>query len=284
MSGDEYAMVSMSAVWDRTTEFLSDNLAAVTPIAVGAFFVPMSLKGNMQPLAATAEPLLRSGLGLVGVALSIVSLWGTLALTALAVDPARPVRHAHQLALRRLLPAVGVWLIALAVFIALLLPFLLLFALYGVDLGAMINGTRQPLPDGLALPLIVCVLVLVPSGLWLWTRFASILFPVIVIEQRGVRAFGRVFALTGGAGWRIVGVFLLYFAVSQVAAFATKTVFGSVLRLLDPSDGALSLASVLTAVAVGVVETIFSVLLAVFTAKLYVALRSVYEGVTTSKA
>lgn len=277
-------MVSMSAVWDRTTEFLSDNLAAVTPVAVGAFFVPMSLKANLQPLAETAGSSLRTGIGLVGLVLSIVTLWGTLALTAMAVEAAPPARDARRLATQRLLPAIGVSLAALAVLVALCVPFLILFAAYGVDLVAMASGVRQPLPDGIALPLIAGALVIVPFGLWLWTRLAAVALPVIVAERRGIGVFGRVFALTGGAGWRIVGVFILYFAVSQVATLATKTVFGSVLRLVDQSDSAVSLASVLTSVAVGAVETIFSVLLAVFTAKLYVALRSVQAGASAAAA
>lgn len=271
-------MVSMSAVWDRTTEFLSDNIAVVTPVAVAAFFVPASLKGNLQPLTATAGQGLRLGIGLLGVLLSVVTLWGTLVLTAMAIDAAQPVRDARARATARLLPAIGLWLLVLAGLIALMLPFLLIFTLYGVDMAAMANGVRQDLPDGVALPLIVCALVVVPLGLWLWTRFTSVLIPVVVAESRGLRAFGRVHALTRAAGWRIVGVYILYFVVSQVAALATKTVFGTVLRLLDNGDGAVSLAGVLTAVAVGAVETIFSVLLAVFTAKLYVALRSVHEG------
>ena len=271
-------MVSMSAVWDRTTEFLSDNLAGVTPIAVGALFLPVSLKGNLQPLAATATDGPRLAIAAIGLLLSIIILWGSLVLIAMAADAARTDRDARALAMRRLPMAVLVWLILLVILVVLVLPFLFILSAYHVDVAGMANGVRQPLPDGIALPLIVCGVIILPLALWIWARFASVLLPVVVAEQRGMAAFSRSFALTGGLALRIIGVFILYFAVSQVASLATKTVFGSVLRLLDSGDGAVSLAGVLTAVAVGVVETIFSVLIAVFTAKLYVALRAAREG------
>jgi hypothetical protein len=41
-------MVKMSTVWDRTAEFLSDNIGAIVPVALLAFFVPASIGGSFQ--------------------------------------------------------------------------------------------------------------------------------------------------------------------------------------------------------------------------------------------
>ena len=43
-------IATMSTVWDRTAEFLSDNLAALTPLVLLGIFVPLTLLGSLMPL------------------------------------------------------------------------------------------------------------------------------------------------------------------------------------------------------------------------------------------
>ena len=47
-------IATMSTVWDRTAEFLSDNLAALTPIVLLGIFVPLTLLGNLMPLMGSS--------------------------------------------------------------------------------------------------------------------------------------------------------------------------------------------------------------------------------------
>ena len=93
-------MVSMGSVWDRTAEFLSDNLGALLPIALLAIFVPTTISANLSGLQPTASPAAASWLGFGVFLLALVSFWGQLAVTALAIDPALG-REATKVATRR---------------------------------------------------------------------------------------------------------------------------------------------------------------------------------------
>lgn len=265
-------MVSMSAVWDRTTEFLSDNLGIVVPIALATIFVPLSIQANLQPLLPAAGPGLRLALSLANLLLSLVSLWGQLCLIVLAIDAGRG-GAAPGVALRRLPAAIGALLVALVALGVLWSPVGVVLALGGVDFAAMAAGRMPDVPPATSTWLAVLIVVLVPLTIWLFARAGTLLMPVIVGERRALSGFARSFALTRGLGWRIVGVVLLYTIVSSVAILAARTVFGSILRLVAGDGGAGSVATVLTAVLVGVVATTFTVLRTTFCAKLYLAAR-----------
>jgi hypothetical protein len=105
------------------------------------------------------------------------------------------------------------------------------------------------------------------------------LYAVVIAERRGIGALGRAFSLTRGVGGRLFGVMLLYVIVSEVAQLATRTVFGSIFALIFGSDPGISIGSVLTAILVAAVGTIFFVLAAVFGARLYLATRDILTPV-----
>lgn len=263
-------MVTMSAVWDRTTEFLSDNLGAVVPIALAAIFLPASIQGNLQPLAATAAQPLRVGLGLFGLLLSLVSMWGQLVLVAMVVAPGE---SATALATRRLPVVIGVSIALLAGFALLALPLIAILAGYGFAFADVMAGQRPKFPDGAGGPIALYIVVLLPVVLWLAARLA-LTSPVVAAERRGLGAIARSFALTRGLALRIVGVILLFAIVAWIATLAAQTVFGSILQLVAGGDGPISLATILTAIIVSVVSTGFSVIASVFVAKLYLAARA----------
>ncbi|MEO7690641.1 MAG: hypothetical protein ABIS51_15265, partial [Sphingomonas sp.] len=78
-------MVSMGTVWDRATEFLSDNLAAIFPLALFAIFIPATISQSIGPLAVLGAST-ALGIQVVSIILSVVSLWGKIAIMALALD------------------------------------------------------------------------------------------------------------------------------------------------------------------------------------------------------
>ena len=81
-------MAKMGTVWDRTAEFLGDNLGATLPVALLAFFVPASIEGSFQAAKAGGSPELVLSLYLVQLAFGILSLWGSLTISAMALDVA----------------------------------------------------------------------------------------------------------------------------------------------------------------------------------------------------
>ncbi|MES2444328.1 MAG: hypothetical protein V4574_15985 [Pseudomonadota bacterium] len=255
-------MVKMGTVWDRAAEFLTDNLPAILPIALFAFFVPLSIMGSLGPvLSAPVEGLIYV-LWIIVFALAALVNWGALTLIAMALErDAEPGR----IAARRLVPALTVWIAIGAALALLSLPVALTLRAGGGEPGTL------SIPLVVAWPLMIYVVAAIIGAVWVLARLILV-YPLVVAENRWFGAVWRSWALTRGIALRVVGVILLYFLVTIVGMLATQTVFGSIFKLIAGPDGGLSLSSVLTSVMVAVVGTAFTVLVPVFTAKLYLAL------------
>lgn len=264
-------MTSMGNVWDRTAEFLSDNLGTILPIALLAIFVPATVSANLSELQRTAAPGTSMLLGLGVFILALVTFWGQLAITALAIDPALG-RQASGVATRRFPAAILVMIVLLVATIMLLIPVAVILAATGVALAGIESGTMPELPAAATLWIVLYVFLLLPVILWLAARLAVVL-PAIVGDRLALRAIPRSWSLTRGVALKIVGVILLYAIVSIVANLAATTAFGAVMFLIaGRGEDGLSLATVLTTIVGGAVSTGFTVLAAAFAAKLYVAL------------
>jgi hypothetical protein len=271
-------MVSIEAVWDKTSEFISDHFGDVLRIAVPLGFVPMAVMGVAMPLI-TREPTTRNMvLGLAVLVASLVTLWGNLALTALVVEPVGG-RGAVRAALGRLPAKVLVSVVELLVIGLAIVPILVVFGSARIVTGQMSAAGAYP-AMGLGSASFILIYTLVLVGLLL-VLFARLLLvdAALVAEQRGLSALLRSLALTRGLTLKLVGVLLLYIIVSQVAALATRTVFGAILGLFTIGAGPVNVATIVTAIAVAVVQTIFSVLAVVFTARLFVAVRAGREAI-----
>ncbi len=264
-------MVSMGSVWDRTAEFLSDNLGTLLPIALLAIFVPTTISANLSGLQPSAAPAAAPWLGLGVFLLALVSFWGQLAVTALAIDPALG-RDATRVATRRFPAALLVAIVMLVVGLLLVIPIGVMLAAAGVDLTGIEGGTMPTIPDSVTLWVSLYGLVITVLAIWACARLAVVV-PAIVGDRLAIGAIGRSWKLTRGVALKIVGVLILYAVVSVVANLAATTAFGAVMYLVaGRGEDGLSLASVLTTIVGGAVSTAFTVLGTAFLAKLYIAL------------
>jgi hypothetical protein len=276
------AMVVIGSVWDRTVEFISDNLSAVVPIALMGVFVPLSISTNLWPLASTVAPAERLLILSVILALAFWSLWGKLCVSALALDPHGGRAPASQISFRRLLPAIGILLVSFVVFLVAVSPIAIILGADGFDFAAGLSGHTTPLSDsarGLAL---VYLIILLSVVIWCVARLI-VIYPTILMERRGLGVFRRSFRLTRGYTLPLVGLVILYIIVFFVATKATQYVFGAVLSLMFGSEGTVSLATILTSILVGVVDTGFTVLAMAFVTKLYLALRDARESIVNAR-
>lgn len=264
-------MAKMSTVWDRTAEFLSDNIGAVLPIALLAFFLPASIEGNFEAATAGAGSGLLWTFRLVQFAFALLSVWGTLALTAMALDMGSESETPGMIAGKRLPLALLVGIVTLVAVCALALPIPIVLAANGIDLNAIAEGGEIPMTVGIAG--FVALYALAIAGLVIWLAARMILTtPVIVREGRGLGALRQSWRLTRGIALRVIGVIFLFALLSWVASLAANTVFGSVFALIaGPDRGGVTLGGVLTSIIVAAVQTAFTVLIPIFTAKLYLA-------------
>lgn len=264
-------MVKMGAVWDRTAEFLTDNLSAVLPVALIAFYVPASIQGNFADLASGGGETLALILALVNLAFAALGLWGSLTLIAMAGAGEDRV-EAGALATRRLGPALLVLSLLLGATCLLFAPLPVVLLAQGFDAGEVLSG-KVEVGGALAWGLGGYCLALVAALLFAATRLA-IVTPAIVVESRALSAIARSFAMTRGHMFAILGVVVLYTVVTVVAILAARLVFGSIFHLLVDGEEGMSLATVLTSITTAAVQTGFTVLPPVFSAKLFLALRA----------
>lgn len=264
-------MVKMGDVWDRTTEFLGNHMTTVLPVVLAGIFVPMSIANGLSELWPISPPSGRIALTIAFVGIYLAVFWAYLTLTALTIDPLSGGRAAH-VALRRLLPGIGIYIVLGLIVGALTAPFGVLLAMSGIDMEAMQRGEQVAAPAaGYGWALLIYLILFVVLLLAGSARLAT-LGGVVVAERRGARAPVRAVRMTRGLTWKLIGVALLYFVVSQIAQLAARTVFGTILRIFAGGEGALSVATVVTGVVVAAVGAAFLTLAAVFCARLYVAI------------
>lgn len=264
-------MVSMGSVWDRTAEFLSDNLGTLLPIALLAIFVPSTISANLSPLYPTATPATALWLSVAGLLLGLVSFWGQLAITALAIDPALG-RQAASVATRRLPAGLLLTILMVVASILLVVPVGVMLAVAGVDLSGLEAGAKLTVPDSVKLWTILYGVLIVILAIWAVARLIVVV-PVLVGERVALGAIPRSWRLTRGMALKIIGVLILFLIVAWVSYLAATTAFGAVMYLVaGRGEDGLSLASVLTTIVGGTVSTGFTVLGTAFLAKLYVAL------------
>ena len=273
-------MVSMGIVWDRTTDFLSDNRPAVATIAGFAILLPAAISGTIEPLTARDDGT-ASTVQLASLALSLVSLWGQLAIVALALDPGAGRRGATAVASQRFVPLIVVLLVLLAGLLVLMLPLPIALGVAGFDFAAAMNGGNPDIPPGLGGFLLLYCLFCLVLLLWLVARLVLVT-PVVVVERRWISALARSFRLTRPVGLKVLGVLILYAIVGGVSFLAAKLVFGSILGLIAGGEGLVTIGSAIAATLVALVVTVFNVLASAFTAKLYLAVRDAREAIVES--
>lgn len=265
--------VSIGAVWDRTVEVLRGRAGILAPIAVATVFLPTVVSNALSTYAAPTVGA-TAILGMV-VALGVLlaSIWGQLAMLAVATHPATTRADAGRQASARLLPALGVVLVIGIVFSLAVVPPIVVLIQSGANLSAMSAGAtprNMPvIPPGASMFLFAYIIAFIVAAFWLGARLL-LLNPVILNERRALGAIARSVRLTRGLTWRLVGVMLLFVVVLIVAGSAVQFVVALPLRLILGAD-ALPTVVFLAAIAGAAVTTVFSVVAAAFTAQLYVA-------------
>ncbi|AOH84579.1 hypothetical protein AWL63_11980 [Sphingomonas panacis] len=270
-------MVNLEAVWDRTSEFVAERRAEVMPIVGLLLFVPLALMNTLMPLIEREPNVRNIGLGLVVVALGIVTMWGHLALTALVLE-ARGWTAAVRTGAGRLPVAVLISLIEMVVVVLAVAPIFVAFAMSGIVPGRTPAGSMPMIGLEPAVFILVYGLAFAIVGLVLLARLLLV-DAALVGERRGVSALIRSLSLTRGMTLKLVGVVLLYILVSQVAGLATKTVFGAILGVLTLGDDTATVATIITTTLVALVQTGFTALATVFTARLFIAVRDARETI-----
>ena len=264
-------MIRIGTIWDRTTEVIGGRLDILAAIATLLLFGPNVVQAVLVALAGPSGALATVA-ALLGLVVLVLTIWGTLALTAVASDPAVDRARGIAIGRDRLGAGLAVLLVVVVVTIVASLPGVILLVASGFDMERARQGLDQTDMDfsraGMA---ILWFFLLTLVGLWFSARMVP-LFAVVVNERRGLGAFARAFALTRGSTIRLIGVMILYAIVILVVLAATTTVFGLIFRLIlgPESPGGVRL---VTSIVSAVVTAAFAILQNAFSAQFYLAAR-----------
>lgn len=269
-------MIRIGTIWDRTTETLAARGSVLVGIA-GLLLLGPGIVQAAADAAASDGALGRSVAGLIGLAAAVLTLWGSLALTAAASDRATSQRDAIMASSVRLGVAVGLLAIAVLVAIVAFLPGVLLLVSAGFDMARAQAGLKQVNVDvaraGWAMLYFLLIGIV---ALWISARLVP-LFAIIVNERRGVGAYSRSFALTRGSTLRLIGVLLLYAIVLLVVLMAATSIVGLAVRLVLGGEARVAI-TFATAVVSAIVTAGFAILQNVFSARFYLAAREARDA------
>lgn len=225
-------MIRMATVWDRAAEVMRGRASILISIAFLTVWLPNVLSAGLGSFAGTMPGQASGVSSLLGLLVFVVTLFGSLALIAVASDPDVDQARAYSLAGQRLLPAIGLTILLGVAMLVLFIPFGIILAGSGLDVAALRRGHMAGTPSGGAVTLAALyVLALLVVLVWLGARL--VLFsPVVLNERRGIGTFARSWELTRGLAWRIVGVLILFAVLILVASLAVQTVAALIARLL----------------------------------------------------
>ena len=266
-------MVRIGTVWDRTTEVIAGRLGMLAWLAGLFLFAPSVLQAIMRVMALGSNSGgIRLLAGLVGLAVAVLAIWGTLAMTAMASDPAVDRHEAIAIGRRRLPAGIAVLLVAVVATCVLVIAPLAWLMAGSVDMAQLEQGMPSPsLDPSRAVAAIPVLLALCAFMLWLSARLLP-LFAVITNERRGFGAFARAFALTRGSTMKLIGLILLYALVAIVLLTAVTWVLGSATQIVFGDEGR-AWSALLLALVTGIIAAGLSVLQTTFSAQFYIAAR-----------
>lgn len=269
-------MLSIGSVWDRTTQVLGGRAALLTQVAAAFIFLPTVIQAAIDAMRGEG-----AGASLIGAAVSIaaaiLSIAGTLAMTAIASDPSVDGGRAMAIARDRIGPAIGIAAVALIVVMIAAIPGIALLAASGLDFDRAQRGLPQTAVNaGMIGWAVLWLAVFGLAMLWASARLLP-LFAVVVNERLGLRAFARAFALTRRMTWKLIGVIVLFAIVLLVALAAASSVTGLIARLIAGGEAVGTIAFA-AAVAGAIVTTAFTVIQTVFAARYYAAATERLEG------
>lgn len=275
------AGVKIGTVWDRTTQVLGGRSAMIAAVAIPTLFVPSVVQGAIA--AYMAEGAARSLVGgLVSLAITAITIWGSLAIMAMATHPSTDRASAQRQASDRFAPVLGVTLLLALVLAALIVPPVIALAATGFDFQAASAAASADTPAAMPAPaasasLFIGLYVIAAMVLGLWAAARLMLLNAVLLNERiGLGAFRRSIALTRGMTWKLLGVMVLFIIVAGIAILAAESVVGLVVRLILGADH-IATSLFVGSIAGAVASTALLSVAYVFTAQLYVATREKHD-------
>jgi hypothetical protein len=254
--------LSIGKAWDEAKAALQAHRKLIVPIALGLILLPAVIASMVEPQVPAGEQPPPGAWMLVVLAMIIIMFVGQLAMVLLVNGWRGSVGEAIGRAARR---APTLILAALMFGLVVTLVFSLILA---VSTGGSIESGQF---DWTSISAIGWVLLcLAFAALLFFSVRLMLLVPVVASETLGpIASIRRVFALTSGQFWRLLGFLLILLVGFFVVALTIGAVIGGLVTLVFGRPEPWSIALLLVALTGGLVQAGFMMVYTAMLARIY---------------
>lgn len=263
--------LALGAIWEETIAFVRAEFSLLLPVAMLGFGLPTIVILLAVPMDATRVGMLKPGPWMLWfVPSGILSMLGSLAVSALALRPGVSVRESIGVAVSRMPSALGLLLFYVGYQVALAVPLLIVS-----EIELKVSGAVGPAS-------VVVNLACIALTIWLFVRLMPIWAVLSDRPQKPWEAVRAAFRLTRGCYPKL----LLLRVVMAFAAMLLMVVLlipiGAIAQLIGALTGGASVSILLSFIATGLMVAMIGGIWTVFVARLYRRLDASANGVPIS--
>lgn len=262
--------LSISRAWEETQQVLAHDGRLLASVALALVLLPQVLANVLMPPAALSGQQPPSWMPALSFVVFIAGLVAQIAIMRLALGPTTSVGQAISHGARRFLPGFGATLLFVA---PLGLAMGILFTLIAgpAAVQALRNSTIDPAASRVILLLLI-IAVLVSA------RF-QLIMPVTAAENGGpIRILRRAWELSSGNYLRLLGFLLAIIVTVLIVYLAAQFIGGIVASTLFGEAKPLSVSALVIALASGLVQTAFVIVVSTLLARIYAQLAGVHAA------
>ena len=250
--------LSISQAWEETSAFIGNETRLLVPLALALLFLPPVAASLAMP-NVKPEEMGQSGPVLLVIFIQVViTAVGFIAIARLALGRREQIGESIGHAARRMPAFLGTWLLVI-------FPLSFLIGVASAMAKVLVDSGNQ------AISIVGSLLTILLLVILLLALVRNILSLAIASVEGGgpIQIVKRGFALTKGQVLRLLAAFLLFVMAGLVSVYAVTIVVGSLVSLLLGKPEPWTVSALLIAIAVSAVQAVWSVITAVFFARLY---------------
>ena len=250
--------ISLGSVWETTVGFVRAEASLLLPLALLGFGLPTVAMLLAVPMDAAAANTLKPGPWMAWLLpCGLVSMLGSIAVSALVLTPGISVREAILVAIARLPSAIGLLLLYVGVQVVLAIPLAL-----ATLIDMRVSGGTGPIA-------MLVNLLDIAAMIWLFVRILPIWAVLADRPQSPIAAVRTAFRLTRGCYARLLLLRIVMAAAATLAMLVLLIPIGAVAQLIGMATGNTQVSVILSFVATGVVVAGVVGLWTVYVARLY---------------
>jgi len=253
--------ISLGSVWEEAIGFVRAERSLLVPLALLGFGMPTVAMLLAVPMDAAEAGLLKPGTWMLWLLpCGLLSMLGSIAVSALVLTPGVSVRESIMVAVARLPAAVGLLLLYVGVQVVLAIPLAL-----ATMIDLRLSGGGGPIA-------MLVNLLDIAVMIWLFVRILPIWAVLADRPQSPWTAVRTAFRLTRGCYARLLALRIVMGVAATLAMLVLLIPIGAVAQLIGMATGNTQVSVILSFVATGVVIAAVVGLWTVYVARLYRAL------------